>query len=108
MNVGIGTEAAQFLFWEYILWIFGAVRELFRAAALPVTFRCMENNGVDPRYTLKNNIRKMCTVKNSVVDPDPDLDLHRRAWILVGWIQVDKNDPKKVKDPALELDPGPH
>jgi hypothetical protein len=25
MNVGTGTETAQFLFWEYINWIFGTV-----------------------------------------------------------------------------------
>jgi hypothetical protein len=26
MNVGIGTEATQFLIWEHINWIFGTVR----------------------------------------------------------------------------------
>ncbi len=25
MNVGIGIETEQFLFWEYISWIFGTV-----------------------------------------------------------------------------------
>jgi hypothetical protein len=28
MNVGIGTEATQFLFWEYINLIFDSVHEL--------------------------------------------------------------------------------
>jgi hypothetical protein len=27
MSVGIGTEAAQFLFWVYLNWIFGTVRK---------------------------------------------------------------------------------
>ncbi len=37
MNVGIGTEAKQFLFREYITWIFGTVYELKWLAG-----RCME------------------------------------------------------------------
>ncbi len=31
MNVGIGTEASLFLFWEYINWIFGTVQKSARS-----------------------------------------------------------------------------
>jgi hypothetical protein len=36
MNVGIGTEAAQFLFWEYIYGIFVSVGKIVRVLRLRV------------------------------------------------------------------------
>jgi hypothetical protein len=38
MNVEIGTEASQFLFWEYINGIFGAVHDILKKHALNVFF----------------------------------------------------------------------
>ncbi len=35
MNVGIGNEAAQFYFWEYINPIFETVRTMLEASDLP-------------------------------------------------------------------------
>jgi hypothetical protein len=51
----------------------------------------MENNGVDSRYTYEIILEK-CALLKTVLG-----FWIRQAWILVGWIQVDKNDPQKVK-----------
>ncbi len=42
MNVGIGTEAAQFLFREYIEWIIGIVRDTMHNFLYDVDFHILQ------------------------------------------------------------------
>ncbi len=41
MNVGIETEATQFLLWEYINWTFGAVRAHYMVLCCPHYTLCV-------------------------------------------------------------------
>jgi hypothetical protein len=59
MNVGIGTEAAQFLFWEYINWIFDTKQWL---AKLPTLGICKP---IDKSYGSESCVRthpRICEV----------------------------------------------
>ncbi len=46
MNVGIGTEAAQFVFWEFVNWIFRAVWNVRQKSTIvTVCVLCGYNQG---------------------------------------------------------------
>jgi hypothetical protein len=51
MNVGIGKEAAQLHFWEYINWIFGSVRKI---VALYINFAILAVIAAKKFYVTEN------------------------------------------------------
>ncbi len=67
MNVEIGNEAAQFLFWKYINWIFVAVRQPVTTGA---THSCC------PLQSFNDNI--ILCYPQCWVDPDPGSGI--RDW----------------------------